>query len=274
MHQLTVSIADIPIGIRLPSAHWAAAVAEQYGSFLDDGLAAWQVDVQADPSVVVAEGAWVQREGQVSRFRLHTCAGQIDFQQRRATLSAATALWAISGLDRLLSYVLMHILPAQQQSLLLHGVGMAAQGEGHIFFGPSGAGKTTIAGLAAGRYALFSDENLILRCASPRPLLLSTPFWGSSTPAHLVQRKRRQIPIRALYALRHGPEFLLERLSAADAVVSLLLTEKIAADDPGSLNAWLAVVEKLLEAIPVFRLTFRPTPDLWGFLSGADLLEQ
>lgn len=273
MGHLMVSIGAVAFAILLPSAHWAAAVEEQYRDFLADGPATWQVEVQADPSVALAEKVWVRKESQTTRFRLHTSAGQIDFLQRRATLAAATPQWASAGLDRLLSYVLMHILPAQEQSILLHGVGVAVDGRGHVFFGPSGAGKTTIASLAVGKYDLFSDENLILRYASPHPLLLATPFWGSSTPAHLIQRARRRLPIGALYALRHGPEFALERLTASDAVLSLLLTEKVAADDPQSLNGWLAVVEKLLAAIPVFRLTFRPTPELWGFLGSAGLFD-
>lgn len=269
MAHLTVNIGAVAFAIRLPSAQWTAAVEEQYRAFLGDGPAAWQVEVQADPSVALAEQVWVRREGGITRFRLHTSAGQIDFWQRRATLAAASSLWAISGLDRLLSYILMHILPAQEQSILLHGVGVAVEGRGYLFFGPSGAGKTTIASLAAGKYDLLSDENLILRCASPHPLLVATPFWGSSTPAHLIRRNRRRLPLCALYALRHGPEFQLERLSAPDAVLALLLTEKIAADDPQSLNHWLAVVETLLVAVPVYRLTFAPTPDLWNFLDSA-----
>lgn len=269
MADLTVDIADIAFAIRLPAAHWAAALAEQYRAFLADGPASWQVDVEADPSLPRTEGVWVRREGRITRFRLHTSAGQIDFQRRRAILLAASPLWAISGLDRLLSYVLMHVLPAQEQAVLLHGVGIAVEGRGQLFFGPSGAGKTTIASLAAGKYDILSDENLILRCASSIPLLLATPFWGTSTPAHLIRRNRHQLPLRGLYALRHGPEFHLERLTPPDAVLDLLLTEKIAADDPQSLNRWLAVVETLLASAPVYRLTFRPTPDLWDFLDSA-----
>ena len=33
-----------------------------------------------------------------------------------------------------------------------------------------------------------------------------------------------------------------------------------------SLNAWLAVVEALMDAVPVYRLGFHPQHDLWSFL--------
>lgn len=273
MSGLSVGIGGVVFQIKLPSEDWCMLVRKQYAAFLLDGPAIWQVDIQFDPALTLVEVGWVRNQGDVTTFRLLSYQGWVDFHGRRAAIAAPSIENATSAVDRLLAYVLMHILPREQNALLLHGVGLTIQKQGHVFFGPSGAGKTTIATLALGQAELFSDENVVLSSPQSTPLLHSTPFWGHSTPEHLIQRTQRQAPLRALYGLRHGPDFHLEPMSSAESVVALLLTEKIAADRCESMTAWLAVVERVLAAVPVYTLTFRPTGELWSFLRSAGVFD-
>ena len=273
MSSLSVGIAGIVFQIQLPTVKWTMSVQGQYAAFLTDAPATWQVELQYDPTLTAVEYGWVRNQGEVTTFRLLAYQGQIDFQRKRAQVAAPSIERAASALDRVLAYVLMHMLPRNQNALLIHGVGLAIQGQGHVFFGPSGAGKTTIATLASDWGDLFSDENVILSCVQPQPRLHSTPFWGYSTPGHLIRRTNRHAPLRALYALRHGPDFGLKQMSPAESVIALLLTEKVAADRVDSMTAWLAVAEVLLATMPVYTLTFRPTPELWPFLRSEGVLE-
>jgi len=39
------------------------------------------------------------------------------------------------------------------------------------------------------------------------------------------------------------------------------------------MTAWLAVAEVLLAAVPVYTLTFRPTPEVWPFLRRKGVIE-
>jgi len=271
MNRLSVGIAGIVFHINFPSKEWCTRVRQQYTAFLTDAPAVWHLDAQYDPALTVVRPGWVRNRGEITTFRLLSYKGHIDFRHRRATIATPSIENAASAVDRVLAYVLMHILPASRNALLLHGVGLTIQDQGHVFFGPSGAGKTTIAALAAGWGELFSDENVILSDGNRQPQLFSTPFWGQSTPVDLIRRTQHHAPLRALYGLRHGPDFHLEQMSSAESVVALLLTEKIAADRRESMTAWLAVVERILAAVPVYTLTFRPTDELWSFLrsSGA-----
>lgn len=266
MSGLSVGIAGIVFHLQFPSIEWQLLIRQQYTDFLTDAPAVWQVDIQCDPTLTLVRPGWVQNQAEITTFRLLSYRGHVDFQHRHAAIAAPSIENALSAVDRVLAYILMHVLPASQNALLLHGVGLTIHGQGHVFFGPSGAGKTTIATLAAGQGELFNDENVVLSFNHSLPQLHSTPFWGHSTPAYLIRRSQRQAPLRALYGLRHGPDFHLEQLSSAESVIALLLTEKIAADRAENMIPWLSVVEAILAVVPVYTLTFRPTNELWPFL--------
>ena len=49
--------------------------------------------------------------------------------------------------------------------------------------------------------------------------------------------------------------------------MALLTTEKVATERADSAAAWLAVAERLTARTPIYRLGFRPTPELWDFIS-------
>jgi ABC-type glutathione transport system ATPase component len=161
----------------------------------------------------------------------------------------------------------MQALPREHDGLLLHGAAIELDGMGLACCGPSGAGKTTLSRLAAGRAEVWTDETLVVSLAGMRPMLVSTPFWGASTPPEMVRRRNRRLPLQALLLLEQGPEFALESLDPAQAVLGLLVTEKVAVERVSSALAWLAVVERLVAQVPVYRLHFHPAAELWAFLA-------
>jgi hypothetical protein len=166
----------------------------------------------------------------------------------------------------------MQALPRQGSGLLLHASGIVLDGAGYVFTGASGRGKTTVSRLAAGRAEVgrtevLTDENVIVRLGAGGAELCSTPFWGHSTPPELIHRVNRRAPLKAVCLLEHAPDFRLDRLGPAEAIMALLTTEKVATERADSAAAWLAVAERLIARTPVYRLSFRPTPELWDFLS-------
>jgi hypothetical protein len=161
--------------------------------------------------------------------------------------------------ERTLVYICMQALPREHAGLLLHACGVVRHGAGHVFVGPSGAGKTTVAQLAAGYGQVLSDENVVLRANTPGPELWSTPFWGFSTPPELIARARVTAPLRAVYILAQTAGFTLTPLTPGKAVLALLSSEKVAVER-------LAAAQRLVERTPVYRLGFRPTSELWELL--------
>ena len=258
--------------VRLRPPLSSVALIERYAAFLTSAAPDWQLEVWHDPALTDGDDESIEHTGAVTQFRVAAYAGSIDLDARRAIVSTPGEARAASAIERVLSYIAMQMLPRQHQALWLHAVGLVWNGHGVVFFGPSGAGKTTLAGLARDRAEILSDENVIVQSVAAGPQLISTPFWGHSTPADLIRRVRRTVPLHALFSLRHTSEFQVRRLSASEAVLALLATEKVATERVESAAAWLGAAEQLVRQVPVYQLSFAPTPAVWEFLEQRGLL--
>ena len=266
---LTLTVAGITFEVAAPAAEWCADLADRYAPFLAQAAPEWRVRLVHDQTADPGAPSWVLHEHHATRFRVGQMAGFIDLATRTAEVSAPERGYGGSAVERALSYILMQELPRHHQSLLLHGVAVARNGWGLAHCGRSGAGKTTTARLAEGHATVLVDENLVISLAGAQPMVLSTPFWGGSTPPAMIRRVNHQAPLAALLLLEHGPDFVLEPLAHGDAVLALLTTEKVAVERVSSAAAWLATAEKLVAQVPAYRLTFRPTVELWPFLDEA-----
>lgn len=266
---IVLDVAGVTAAIEVMEPAWHAPLAKRYADFATTKAATWAVRLDWDPALTVTDSPVVEHEGDTTRFRVLSYRGWIDLARRLAVVSTPSAERSASAVERVLVYLLMQTLPREHDGILLHGAGVVWHGGGHVFFGPSGAGKTTMAQRAAGVADVLCDENVVVRTGEHGPVLLSTPFWGHSTPPAMVQRVNRQVPLRALYALEHTTDFSLQRLSPGQAVVALSLTEKVAAERTSSAMAWLTVVGHLVQQVPVYRLGVSLRPGLWEFLAEA-----
>lgn len=266
---IDIDIAGLVSQLRLPSEEWAQRLSERYIDFLADGRSApsWHVDLVEDPSVSREIPGWIQHEGPVTDFHIAWFRGQINLDAHSAWVTAPSADHAASAIERTIGYVCMQALPRDHEALLLHAVGIVIDGRGFVFYGHSGAGKTTVARLAQGYGDVLSDENVVVQLDGGGVALCSTPFWGHSTPPDLIRRHAGRVPLAGLFSLVHAPSFALAPLAAGQAVSSLLTTEKVATERVESASAWLAVAGRIVKQAPVFRLSFPPTTELWSFLA-------
>ncbi len=264
-HTMYLTIADIPFAVDLANPDWLSPLSARYGLFLGEGENPWRVRLILDPTLD-NQTAYLRQDEARASFQIYGHAGWIDLAQRAAQVSTPSLDRAHSALERVLSYICMQVLPREQDGLLLHASAVEIAGRGHVFFGPSGAGKSTVARLAAGVGTVLTDENVIVRVTPSGPEVVSTPFWGLSTRLDDVRFVKRRIPLAALYQLVQAPQFEVSRLASGEAVMALLLTEKVATERTESAQAWLSAAHALLSQTSVFRLAFLPTPELWRHL--------
>ena len=265
-HLLRLAIAGIHFEVRSPAADWLAMLHDRYQLFAATGASDWVVTLNTEPELERADPPWANHDDTQTTFHVGYSRGAIDLARNSAEVFAPAAEYAPSAVDRVLAFICTYDLPRRHDAVLLHGAAMVRHGKGLALSGRSGAGKTTASQVAKGHAQVLTDENLVLSLAGGQPMLLSTPFWGASTPQEMIRRVNTSAPLRALVLLEHGPEFRLERLSDGAAVLALLTTEKLAVERVSSAVAWLEIAQRLVAAVPTYRLYSRPTVELWPFL--------
>jgi len=119
-------------------------------------------------------------------------------------------------LDELL---IIHLLAAGR-GVEVHACGVVdASGQGYLFAGQSGAGKTTMARLwqKPEEITVLSDDRIILRYQAGQFWMYGTPWHGEaglSSPA--------RAPLKGVYLLRHGPSNRLVPLRRSSTAARLV----------------------------------------------------
>lgn len=132
--------------------------------------------------------------------------------------------------------------------LPIHGAAIAMGPVGVVFYGVSGAGKSTISSLAP--FQVLSDEAVVAMPHDGRWEVSSSGFWGTLDRSFAP---RGYLPLAGLFDLRKEPKTRIERLSAQQAYLSLLSVITIP-DSPLLWSAAAQTLGRLVELVPVFRL--------------------
>jgi hypothetical protein len=143
--------------------------------------------------------------------------------------------------------------------LPLHAAGVLAGRRGVAFFGPSGAGKTTVASTSP--FPVLSDELVAIVPGAPFSLVRSG-FWGEGNSA----ARTGAAPLALLVDLAKGPALRLTRLAAAEAAGRLLASTPVPLAPPLWSRA-LAVAAALVREVPVQRMVWAPAEPPWEWLA-------
>jgi len=162
-------------------------------------------------------------------------------------------------LDELL---MVHLL-AQGRGIELHGCGLIADGEGILFLGHSGAGKSTMGQLwqQTGQARILSDDRIIVR-------QLEGQLWMYGTPWHGERRYslNERVPLRQIYFLCHGAAHQLVHLPAAQRVAMLVARSFLPFHSSAGVQFSLDLCQELVRSIPCHELYFCPEASVISFL--------
>lgn len=159
--------------------------------------------------------------------------------------------------------VLTAHLVLERGGFLLHGAGVVRDGRAHVFFGPSGAGKTTVTLLSEGDLIL-SDDLVLVRPAAGGHEAAAVPFRGV---CRRPPDTDRAFPLAALYRLIQYPADELELLPPARGAAEMMASLPFVVQAGGSASRALEVVSQAATSAPVYRLRFRKSPEFWDLLA-------
>ncbi|MBN2107597.1 MAG: hypothetical protein JW832_09225 [Deltaproteobacteria bacterium] len=148
--------------------------------------------------------------------------------------------------------LLARLLP-ERQACLIHAAGMALAGQGLLFLGHSGAGKSTVAQLLARRGTVLCDDRIIVRRWPEGLRIHGTWFHSAGVP--LVSPA--DAPLRALLLLEKSDANRLEpvrdRAELARTLPLFIIKSLLTAD------WWEKVFDlmtRVIREVPAYRLYF------------------
>lgn len=190
-------------------------------------------------------------------------AGRVRPRAREAELALVAADGPLfdRGLENFLramtaSYIL------EEGGLLLHAAAVVRAGRAYVFFGPSGAGKTTVTRLSLADTVLSDDMTLLV----PGPggfEAVGIPFGMAH---HHVPDTRAAFPIAGLFRLVQSPSVERVPLRGAAALADLSACLPYVCERRDEAAASLEIAGRLLDRTPAWRLFFRKDDSFWNVI--------
>ncbi len=164
--------------------------------------------------------------------------------------------------------ILMIHLLCRDQGLLLHACGIVDRGEGILFCGMSGGGKSTLANIwkdQAGNIVL-SDDRVIVRMIAGDLTAFGTPWHGQA--GHSSPETGQ---LRRIFFIEHAEKNWVKKLSRTETVSNLVARSFPPLWDRDGMIRTLEFADILSQQIPCYALGFVPDDRIIEFVR--DILE-
>jgi len=164
-----------------------------------------------------------------------------------------------------LDQILMVNLLSKGRGIMIHACGVIDHGNGIIFAGKSGAGKSTIANLWQGseRGSVLSDDRIIIRKREGLFHIYGTPWHGHSKVC-----SPQKAPLEKIYFIKHSKENTIRELSATEATYRLIVRSFPTLWDKEGMDFSLKFCSELAQNIPSYELGFVPDEGVLDLVKG------
>jgi hypothetical protein len=235
-----------------------------------DGVTDGVIDLAIDVSTAagppfldpVSAPTWrieTQRQGSRVHYVSYFERGWIDLATRTAVLVLRP-----QGHPENFLRVACAWLAVERGGLLLHASGVVRDGRGYIFFGHSGAGKSTVAELSPGA-AVLSDDLVWLRLHGGRAWLYGVPFRGELQPA----RVNVSAPVAGIYALEQAQAHRLRPLPPLLGAARLFACAPFVTQGAEDAGRAMDVCAALAHAHPIHVLEFARDQEFWPLITAS-----
>jgi hypothetical protein len=151
--------------------------------------------------------------------------------------------------------------------LLVHSASIVIDGQAHILFGHSGAGKSTTSQIAMDNgFSVMSDDINVLLPANGKWQVVRVPFCGSVGGSH---SSITTIPLSGIYSLHKHDLTKLMALTPAAAMSAICGSVPYINQDPRRTEQLLDNAQRLVGEQRVQKLYFTPDPDFLSLLTDA-----
>lgn len=271
---LTLNLAGWTIRLSCRPAGLEHAVATRYVAFLvadaDEPACTIQVEARgmapecaASPGHLLA--APLTRQGDIFVLDALQIHGTIEPSSRQASLM----LGDVALLDSVEYFLrtVCALVAYRDGGLLVHGAGLAIDGQVLLFIGQSGSGKSTTVAMSPGALAL-GDDLILLRPDGAAWVAHGTPFWNRDA----LERGGQTAcgPLAGIYRLVQDRQVYLEEATTAAAAAELVANCPVVNGIVEWMPDLLGRCMQLAQVVPVRRLHFRKDDTFWALLRSGD----
>ena len=148
---------------------------------------------------------------------------------------------------------------APYDTMMVHASVIAHGGQGYMFLGKSGTGKSTHSRLWLTHIEdteLLNDDNPVVRVHGSEVVVYGTP-WSGKTPCY----KNMQVPLKAIVRLSQAPYNKISRLAPLQSFASLMPACSCKRWDSEAMGMLHKAVEKAISIVPCYHLECLPDQD-------------
>lgn len=187
--------------------------------------------------------------------------GEVNLAEKSGWMRPASN-YVIEEIDYFLR-VVCALYAFQAGGLLFHAAGIIREGKAYVFFGHSGAGKTTLSRLSS-HYQVLNDDLVLLQPQEDRSWhVYSTPFFN---PTQIDPQGNDHAPLVGLYSLVQAKQVFLEPASPGLALAEIIANVPVLSTDTRQTGTLFTRGQTLLTQVPIFRLHFRKDATFWDIL--------
>lgn len=139
-----------------------------------------------------------------------------------------------------------------KQGIIFHSSAVAVDGKAYLFTAPSGTGKSTHARLwremLGEKVVMINDDKPIIRWVDDNFYVYGTPWNGK----HRLDTNTRA-KVAAICELRRGKENRIYKISPQEMLM-VVMNQTIRPTEADKVDNLLFILDKLLTAVPLFRL--------------------
>lgn len=197
-------------------------------------------------------------------IRLNAAWTRAEMTMHTGYTHARTGQGALDPFEYPLDELLITQWLSRGRGLELHACGIVdEQGQGYIFCGQSGAGKSTTARswLSVKPGTVLSDDRIVVRFEDGRFWMYGTPWHGEAALATAMRA-----PLAAILLLRQAPRARLVKIAPVQAVARLLACAFFPLYDRAAIGFGMECASHLVGEVPCLELELDRSPSFLRLL--------
>lgn len=266
--KVSVELARVRIDLLTREERLADRLRSYFREYLVSGCAEHEIVLEAVSADERCPGLWKDEDAEFH------CEGALVVQRDFAALRGKRTLALINAdVDDSFHNLLRWFLPTvlvKKRSFLLHGACVVRDGRGYVFFGQSGAGKSTSVSLIHAvdeKVILLGDDVVIIELGEDGAALVHSAPLGCGYAR--VAPPRMSAPIAGFFRLRQSTLERIASLPLSQAAAALLASAMVASAGDDAERRFELALGFAGSRSPIEELSFCRDPAFWNLVLAA-----